>query len=98
MQSDVAGNMARVYYLDNTGKLAMARFVSGPTDGANTEVAQSTQLVEGIRVITGIETTEKTSEKKSFLSSLRLPGLGGGGPGGGPDGGPGGGPPPGGAF
>jgi len=94
--SNATGKMSRVFYVDDTGKLAMARFTPGATDGANTEVLQSTQLVEGMRIVTGIDKTAQTSEKTSLLSSLRLPGLGGGssrGAGGGM-----GGPPPGGPF
>ena len=82
----------------------MAEFIQGPTDGVNTEVAQSSQLTERMRVITGIEDIEDSLETTGLLSFLRLPGLGGGGPGGPPaGGGPGGppangGPPPGGGF
>jgi HlyD family secretion protein len=76
--------MARVFYLDEAGKLNMAGFFAGITNGVLTEVVRSQQLHEGLRVITGITTTQKDSEKKSTFS-LPIPGLGGP---------PGGGPPP----
>jgi HlyD family secretion protein len=73
--------MARVFYLDEAGKLNMAGFVSGVTNGVLTEVVRSQQLREGLRVITGINTAQKDSEKKSTFS-LPIPGFGGppGGP------------------
>jgi HlyD family secretion protein len=90
---------SRVFYLDESGQLAMARFTAGATDGANTEVLQSTQLVEGMRIVTGVEKTSTSSGKSGLLSSLRIPGLSGGGPAGnGGQGGGMGGPPPGTPF
>ena len=76
--------MARVFYLDEAGKLNMAGFVAGITNGVLTEVVRSRQLSEGLRVITGIKTTQEDSENKSMFS-LPIPGMGGP---------PGGGPPP----
>ncbi len=76
---DGGGNMVRVYYLDDSGNPAVARFTPGSTDGATTEVLQSAQLAEDIRVITGIKKIEKEDGKQSFLSTVRIPGLGGGG-------------------
>jgi hypothetical protein len=73
--------MGRVVYLDETGQPQLARFISGATDGIVTEVVQSAQLQEGMRVITGVGTTQKASTKQSEFS-FPIPG-GGGPPGGG---------------
>lgn len=69
-------NMGRVVYLDETGQPQLARFISGATDGIVTEVVQSAQLQEGMRVITGVGTTQKTSTKQSGFS-FPIPGAGG---------------------
>lgn len=75
-----AANMARVFYLDDQGNPRMARFVKGVTDGSKTEVVQSAQLMEGVRVITGANGTQKKSESQSGFG-MPIPGLGGpGGP------------------
>lgn len=68
-------NMATVYYLDENGAFAMARFTSGTTDGKMTELLESQRLKEGMRVITGIENQQTTAKSSGF----RLP-FGGGGP------------------
>ncbi|MDY0096083.1 MAG: efflux RND transporter periplasmic adaptor subunit [Candidatus Vecturithrix sp.] len=69
-------NMGRVVYLDETGQPQLARFISGATDGIVTEVVQSAQLQEGMRVITGVGTTQKASTKQSEFS-FPIPGAGG---------------------
>ncbi len=69
-------NMGRVVYLDETGQPQLARFISGATDGIVTEVVQSAQLQEGMRVITGVGTTQKTSTNQSGFS-FPIPGAGG---------------------
>ncbi|GAK56179.1 efflux transporter, RND family, MFP subunit [Candidatus Vecturithrix granuli] len=69
-------NMGRVFYLDETGQPQLARFIPGATDGVVTEVVQSAQLQEGVRVITGVGTTQKTSTKTNGLS-FPIPGVGG---------------------
>ena len=79
--------MSRVFYLDDAGKLGVARFVAGMSDGTVTEILESRELKDGIRVITGVTTTEKKTSGKNVLSSLM------GGNRGGKSGGPGG-PPP----
>ncbi len=72
MSSDKRSEFSRVFYLDETGKLGMARFKPGMTDGRVTEVIESRELQEGIRVVTGTTTVDKktTSSGKNALSSL----------------------------
>jgi HlyD family secretion protein len=69
-----SSKMIRVFYLDDTGTPKMARFQAGVTDGAKTEVVQSAQLKEGIRVITGMETSQKNTIKSNGFS-LPIPGF-----------------------
>jgi HlyD family secretion protein len=79
MTPGAATKMARVFYLDETGKPNMARFVPGATDGSKTEIAQSTKLQEGVRVITGMNTSQKSATTNGS-AGLRIPGMGPGGP------------------
>ena len=78
--------MSRVFYLDEAGKLGVARFVAGMSDGTVTEILESRELKDGIRVITGVTTTEKKTSGTNVLSSLMGGNRGGkaGGPGGPP--------------
>ena len=78
--------MSRVFYLDDAGKLGVARFVAGMSDGTVTEILESRELKDGIRVITGVTTTEKKTSGTNVLSSLMGGNRGGkaGGPGGPP--------------
>jgi HlyD family secretion protein len=86
-QQSLSNEQVRVYYLDTAGNLKIARFVPGATDGAKTEILQSAQLHEGVRIITGVNTTQKNTTTSSN-TSLPIPGIGGPPPGGA------GGPPP----
>ena len=62
--------MSRVFYLDDAGKLDVAHFVAGMSDGTVTEILESRELKDGIRVITGVTTTEKKTSGANVLSSL----------------------------
>ena len=62
--------MSRVFYLDEAGKLDVAHFVAGMSDGTVTEILESRELKDGIRVITGVTTTEKKTSGANVLSSL----------------------------
>lgn len=62
--------ISRVFYLDEAGKLGVAHFVAGMSDGTVTEILESRELKEGIRVITGVTTTEKKTSGANVLSSL----------------------------
>ena len=62
--------MSRVFYLDEAGKLDIAHFVAGMSDGTVTEILESRELKDGIRVITGVTTTEKKTSGANVLSSL----------------------------
>ncbi len=83
-----SSDVSRVFYLDDAGKIGVARFKAGMTDGTVTEVADSRELREGLRVITGTTTTEKksTDSGSNALSSLMngKRGANAGGPGGPP--------------
>lgn len=58
-------NFGRVWYLDSNGKLKMARFATGLTDGKNTQVVRSRDLKEGLQVITGDNSTSASSTTNS---------------------------------
>lgn len=76
--ANASTKIARVFYLDDNDKPKMARVVTGATDGSKTEIIEGAQLYEGVRVITGTNTTtKKTSEKQSGMG-FGMPGLGGG--------------------
>ena len=62
--------MSRVFYLDEAGKLDIAHFVAGMSDGTVTEILESRELKDGIRVITGVTTTKKKTSGANVLSSL----------------------------
>lgn len=71
--ANLPAKMATVFYLDEDGAPAMARFLPGATNGIMTEVRRSRDLKEGMQVITGVN-KQDTSEKSRFP----LPFLGGG--------------------
>ncbi len=60
-------DMGQVWYLDQNGKLTMDFIRTGTTDGTNTEVLRSRGLQEGMKVITGTESTD--SKKISSQNS-----------------------------
>ena len=72
-----AADMGRVWYLDEDGQPAMAPVRTGMTDGVNTEVVRSRDLVEGAKVIVGYGAASSTI---SSSSNNRQQGPGFGGP------------------
>ena len=50
-------SFGRVWYLDNNGKLRMTMAVLGLTDGKNTQIIRSRNLKDGMKVITGIQSS-----------------------------------------
>jgi HlyD family secretion protein len=58
-------NFARVWFLDESGELAMAALRPGTTDGKYTEVAVSRRLREGQRVITGWQEEQHQRDKNT---------------------------------
>jgi len=54
-------SFGRIWYLDENGKLKMAMAVLGLTDGKNTEIVHSRSLKDGMKVITGIQSTETSN-------------------------------------
>jgi len=65
-----SSDMSRVFYLDDTGKVGVARFNAGMTDGTVTEVADSRELREGLRVITGATTATAKNSSNSGANAL----------------------------
>ncbi len=52
-------SFGRIWYVDEHGKLQMARAVLGLTDGKNTEVVRSRDLKEGMKIITGQQNADE---------------------------------------
>jgi len=59
-----ARNVAMLWYLDDQGKLAVARAHTGLSDGQRTEV-KSDSLKEGMQIIVGVTQTEPTNAASS---------------------------------
>lgn len=57
-----------LWYLDDTGKLAMSRVRTGITDGQQTEI-KGRNLKEGLQVIIGVTQTAETKSSSPFQSS-----------------------------
>jgi HlyD family secretion protein len=77
-------NMGMLWYVDKTGKLAVARVKTGLTDGQTTEITprDSTTVQVGMQVITGTNSTAATSSSASSANPLQPQGGGRRGPGG----------------
>ncbi len=58
-------SFGRIWYLDENGKLKMAMAALGLTDGKNTEIVHSRSLKDGMKVITGIQSTEVSNNSGS---------------------------------
>ncbi len=67
MQAD----MARIWYVDDQGKPAMAFFRKGATDGKYTEVLRSRDLKEGVKVILGYAVTNPDKKKAQAAQAFR---------------------------
>jgi len=61
--------LPRVFYLDEAGQPQMTHFLPGTSDGQMTEILESRQLQEGLRVITGVSSAQTASAQKSLLSN-----------------------------
>ncbi len=64
---------SRVFYADENGEPAIAFFMPGATDGRNTEVKESRVIVEGMKVITGIEKAEKKAKNTATPFGMPTP-------------------------
>jgi HlyD family secretion protein len=62
------GGFGSLYYLDEAGKLKVARVVTGISDGTSTEI-QSNSIKAGMRVIAGTTTAAQTASAKTTTSS-----------------------------
>jgi hypothetical protein len=62
-----------LWYVDKTGKLAVARVKTGLTDGQTTEITprDSTSVQVGMQVITGSNSTSATSASASSANPLQ---------------------------
>jgi len=70
----------KIFYKDDTGKILMGMVKTGLTDGKNTEVVESRELKEGMKVLTGMLEVGKTAATKKSSNLLNQQGPGGGGP------------------
>ena len=77
---EAPSDMGRLWYLDGSNRLAMARVRTGATDGLKTEVAMDREIQEGMRVITG---TSSGSSASKTVQSQQSRGFGPPGPPGG---------------
>ncbi len=62
----------RLWYLDDKGKLKMARVETGVTDGRHTEIVDSDQIREGMKVITSVEEHEEDANVSNNPLSQRF--------------------------
>ncbi len=69
----VRREMGVVWYLDEKGNPAMARFRAGVSDGKMTEVVRSRDLKEGTKVITGTTSATTTRSTQTTTQSGRPP-------------------------
>src|SRR5690242_9360532 len=67
--------MGMLWYLDKTGKLAVARVKTGLTDGQTTEIIprDSASVTAGLQVITGSNAATSTSSSSSSSSNPLQP-------------------------
>jgi HlyD family secretion protein len=63
-------NAAMLWYLDDSGKLAMARVRTGITDGQRTQV-ESEALREGLQVIVGVTQTAQSESSSPFQAPMQ---------------------------
>jgi hypothetical protein len=62
-------SISKVFYQDSNGKIKIGMVKTGLTDGKNTEIIESRELIAGIKVVTGVlEST--TAVKKSSSNAL----------------------------
>jgi HlyD family secretion protein len=67
-------NLGRIWFLDGTGKLAFTVVRTGITDGKLTEVRGKEELVEGMKVITGVSAQSSALDKSvSLFQGMRPP-------------------------
>ncbi|MCK5058757.1 MAG: efflux RND transporter periplasmic adaptor subunit, partial [Candidatus Aminicenantes bacterium] len=71
MVSGLPDNKGMVFYLDTDGMPDMVVIKKGATDGLLTEILGSTELKEGMQVITAFKTKKKSASSKK--SSLLMP-------------------------
>ena len=72
-------DIARIFYVDQEDNLGMAMFKKGVTDGIQTEIKKVIrgELIEGVKVITGIEKIKKNKEDNTAKNTLLpMPGRG----------------------
>jgi HlyD family secretion protein len=66
-------DLKQIWYLDQNGKLSMEMVKVGTTNGTLTEIVRGRNVTEGMKVITGAETT---GDSKKSSSSSSAPGFG----------------------
>ncbi len=65
------GDAARLWYLDEEGKLSVARVRKGATDGQVTEIVDARGITEGTNVITKVNEEESSGTSNPLSSTMR---------------------------
>ncbi len=65
------GDAARLWYLDEEGKLGVARVRKGATDGRVTEIVNGRGITEGTNVITKVNEEESSGRSNPLSSTMR---------------------------
>ncbi len=65
------GDAARLWYLDEEGKLSVARVRKGATDGRVTEIVNGHGITEGTNVITKVNEEESSGTSNPLSSTMR---------------------------
>jgi HlyD family secretion protein len=79
-RSEMKESMGQVWYLDNSGELAMAMFRKGISDGTDTEILMSRDLSEGMEIISGYESGSGSTTSSETSDRKMSPVMGGGPP------------------
>ena len=66
------GDMARVWYEDENGKLTLVMFKPGVTDNIFTEVTGTEVLKEGMEIIVGENSGSNASSSRSNQDAMRM--------------------------
>ncbi len=65
---ELPDNAARLWYLDENGRVSVSRITTGATDGRSTEIVKGRDVEEGMQMISGV--TEKEEEEQGSKNPL----------------------------
>lgn len=69
-------NISKVFYKDSSGKIKMVMLKTGLTDGKNTEIVESKDLILGMKLITGsVEEASAAKQSTNVLNSQQSGGM-----------------------